>query len=384
MRRGAAVLAAAAVVAALLLAPSASGSRYLETGFFDDAQILYGNPDKLFPTLRTLNTQVIRVNLIWGGPNGVATRRPANASNPSDPAYDWATYDRTVFFAATYGIKVVYSIVNTPPWANAAAGVNVVPKSALDLKRFAQAAARRYDGTYRGADGRVIPAVRYWLAWNEPNNPIFLRPQFVRLNGKWVFQSPKDYAKICNAIVDGVRISQQRRAKVGCGVTGPRGNNQPGTARSSVAPLAFLRGMKLAGARGFDAYAHHPYYGAPAETPATPPPPGRHGNAPTAVTLGNFDLLVRELTRLYGNMRIWITEYGYQTNPPDPIFGVTWAKQAQYLRLAWDKSRLHRRVDMFLWFLIQDEVRLGGWQSGLLTSTGRKKPAYTTFLNLRD
>jgi len=105
LRRGAAVLAAAAVVAALLLAPSASGSRYLETGFFDDAQILYGNPDKLFPTLRTLNTQVIRVNLIWGGPNGVATRRPANASNPSDPAYDWATYDRTVFFAATYGIR---------------------------------------------------------------------------------------------------------------------------------------------------------------------------------------------------------------------------------------------------------------------------------------
>jgi hypothetical protein len=55
------------------------------------------------------------------------------------------------------------------------------------------------------------------------------------------------------------------------------------------------------GAAGFDAYAHHPYYGAPGETPATPSP-GRGG-----VTLGNIDALVSEVTRLYGRKRIWIT-----------------------------------------------------------------------------
>ena len=87
--------------------------------------------------------------------------------------------------------------------------------------------------------------------------------------------------------------------------------------------------MKKAGAKGFDAYAHHPYYGSPRETPSTPPPPGIHGNAATAITLGNFNLLVREVTRLYGNKRMWITEYGYQTNPPDRIFGVSFANQAQ-------------------------------------------------------
>ena len=82
--------------------------------------------------------------------------------------------------------------------------------------------------------------------------------------------------------------------------------------------------MKAAGAKGFDAYAHHPYYGSPAETPSTKPPPGRRSQPPTAVTLGNFELLVQELDLLYGKrMRIWITEYGYQTFPPDRIFGVT-------------------------------------------------------------
>ena len=33
-------------------------------------------------------------------------------------------------------------------------------------------------------------------------------------------------------------------------------------------------------------------------------------------------------------MRLWITEYGYQTNPPDTLFGVTPAEQAKYLRQA--------------------------------------------------
>ena len=83
--------------------------------------------------------------------------------------------------------------------------------------------------------------------------------------------------------------------------------------------------MKAGGAKGFDAYAHHPYYGSPAETPTTKPPPGKRGQPPTAVTLGNFDAArSNEIDRLYGKqMRVWVTEYGYQTNPPDKIFGVT-------------------------------------------------------------
>ena len=82
----------------------------------------------MFPQLKQLKTQLIRVNLVWGGPNGVAKRRPVNPTNPNDPAYDWSVYDRTVFFAQQYGMKVVFSIVGTPPWANGAAGVNVAPE----------------------------------------------------------------------------------------------------------------------------------------------------------------------------------------------------------------------------------------------------------------
>lgn len=385
MRRRLLVLAALVATASVCV-PAASASRYLQHGIFDDAQIHYGNPDKVFPTLKQLNTKLLRINLVWGGINGVAKRRPKNAANPLDPAYDWSVYDRTVNYAQQYGIKPVFAIIGTPPWANAAAGVNVAPKNALDLQRFAAAAAKRYSGKFKAPDGRILPPVRHWLAWNEPNNPAFLRPQYRRVSGRYVMQGAKDYARICNAVVKGVRTTSIGAMKVACGVTAPRGNNNPTSGRPAVSPLAFVRAMKVFGAKGFDAYAHHPYYGGPTETPATPPPNGSRGQAPTAVTLGNINVLIREVTRVYGNKRIWITEYGYQTNPPDRIFGVTYAKQAQYLTQAYRIAKRHPRIDMFLWFLLQDERRPvldEGWQSGLLTADGRRKPAFAAFQRLR-
>ncbi len=79
-------------------------------------------------------------------------------------------------------------------------------------------------------------------------------------------------------------------------------------------------------------------------------------------------------------MRVWITEYGYQTSPPDRFFGVTYAKQAAYLREAVAIARANPRVDMFLWFLLKDEVRADGWQSGLMTARGVKKPSFAAFV----
>ena len=320
--------------------------------------------------------------MLFRSPNGVARRRPTNAANPADPAYDWATYDRTVRYAFAYKMAPIFTVIGTPAWANASAGWNAAPTNPADLQAFVKAAARRYSGTYKLPDGTNAGRVARWIAWNEPNNPVFMKPQFVRSGTRWVIQSAIDYARICNAVVKAVK-SVSSSNKVACGVTSPRGNNQPGTVRSSVAPLAFLRSMKLAGARGFDAYAHHPYYGYPSETPNTKPPPGKRGQPPTAVTLGNFEVLTKELARLYGNMRIWVTEYGYQTNPPDRLFGVSPALQALYMKQAWTKLAANPKVDMMIWFLLQDEPRIpAGWQSGLYTAAGARKPSREIFERL--
>ena len=38
---------------------------------------------------------------------------------------------------------------------------------------------------------------------------------------------------------------------------------------------------------------------------------------------------------------------------------------------------------MMIWFLLKDEpVILAGWQSGLMTATGKKKPAFAAFASL--
>ena len=355
----------------------------MATGFFDDAQTLYGDPSVAYPTLKDLRAQVVRIALYWGyGSVAVAKSRPADPTNPADPAYNWAAYDRAVQYANQYGLKVLLSIWGTPDWANGTQGPRVAPTKPIDLQNFAYAAARRYSGTFLGPDQRLLPPVRLWLAWNEPNNPAFLLPQYTKEKGKWVVQSAVAYAKICNAVYLGVHLSAYAGEKVACGGTSPRGNNAPTSNRPSVSPIAFLRAVAKAGKVSFDAWAHHPYYGKSSEQPDKEPPRPSNGAATTAVTLGNINSLISEVTRLFGPKRIWITEYGYQTEPPDSQFGVSWADQAKYLKTSYTIARANPSVDMFIWFLLRDEPLLGGWQSGVMDVTGKKKLSYATFRSL--
>ena len=365
--------AAIALLAVGLSAPAATASRNMLVGILDEANVLYGDPYTTFPTLRQLRAEVVRVNLYWGGRFGVASERPGSATNPRDAAYDWTLYDRTVHFAAQYRMRVVFSIYGTPGWANGFRGLNRAPRNFTDLRNFAYAAARRYSGSYRGPDGRILPAVKMWLAWNEPNNPVLLFPQYVRRNGRWVAQAARDYARICNAIYNGIHATSVRGERVGCGVTAPRGNNAPASVRPSISPLVFLRAAKAAGMRRFDVYAHHPYYLRKNESPTTR---SRDGNA---ITLANIGRLISEVRRLYGRKQFWITEYGYQTNPPDRALGVSYATQARWLTQAFRIARRHPRIDMMIWFLLKDDTSANGWQSGLLTATGRRKPAFEAF-----
>jgi hypothetical protein len=369
-------LCAAALVAAT--AQPGHASRYMRVGIYDEAQTLYGPVETTFALFKQLHVQEVRLNLYWGGPYGVAKTRPKSATNPNDPAYDWALYDRTVDYAQQSGVHVLFSIYGTPAWANGGKKQNVAPTRATDLRNFAYAAARRYSGVWKGDDDRTLPAVREWLAWNEPNNPVFLTPQWRHAANGWVIQSAVDYAKICNAVYNGVHATLQGNERVACGVTAPRGNNEASSPRPSVSPLAFLRAAKKGGLKTFDAWAHHPYYAGPADQPTTKPVTAK-GAPTTAVTLGNIGDLIKEVTKLYGNKRIWITEYGYQTNPPDSVYGVSYAKQAAYLKQAFAVARQNPRIDMMMWFLLKDDPNPNGWQSGLISASGAKKPSFNAF-----
>jgi hypothetical protein len=367
------VLAAALGVAAGLAVPAASAQRHMLVGLQDDAMVLRGNPVFTFGMFRQLRVQIVRMNLNWPD---VAKRRPAHPQDPADPAYDWDVYDRAVRYAAQNNMRVLMTILYTPSWANGGKKRNVPPRNYTDLRNFAYAAASRYSGHYipntDDDNETYLPAVKYWLAWNEPNNPNWLQQTVGRR-----FVSPRTYAKICTAIYNGVHFTNFAGEKVGCGATGPRGNNQARSSRPSMSPLAFMTAARKAGMRLLDAYAHHPYYGRPSESPSSRP----GGNA---ITLGNINVLIRQANRLFGKKKkpIWITEYGYQT-PPDRFFSVSLGTQARYLSQAYAIGRRTPQITMMVWFMLRDDTNLSlGWQSGFLTAKGRKKPSFNVFARL--
>ena len=237
-------------------ASAASASPNLRGGITDSGGAFYEEPATFFPVLEELGVQVLRVHLNWGG-SSASQAASSRGDRPDDPAYDWHLYDRVVREADRHGVEVMSTVFGTPAWANGGKPPTTAPRRAWELRAFAYAAATRYSGTYERRDGVVLPRVRYWTAWNEPNLQIGLIPQWRRVGKRWVIQSAVDYARICNAVVDGVRTTMLRGQKIACGVTAARGNNNPSGIKPSVSPLAFLRAMKKAGARGFDAYAHH-------------------------------------------------------------------------------------------------------------------------------
>src|SRR3954467_11842894 len=73
----------------------AAGTRTL-LGLMDDA-LLNGDPGSAWAAIQQPHPQIIRYDLSWAA---IATRKPAQARNPDDPAYQWTNADNLVSTAA--------------------------------------------------------------------------------------------------------------------------------------------------------------------------------------------------------------------------------------------------------------------------------------------
>lgn len=332
------------LVATAALAGTAQASRYVQFGIQDDAWLAAGPGDfwDRLAELDHLGVEVYRFTLRW---DRIAVRKPANGRNPDDPAYDWEFADAVIQGLRAHGIAPVVTIWGTPRWANGGRTANWAPSSKWALAGFAHAAAKRY-GTL----------VNHWVIWNEPNQRRWLRPT-----------TPAAYVRLLNPAYASIKAANPR-AKVAGGVTAPRGNV------GGVSPVDWIRGMRRSGAR-LDAYAHHPFPTRPRqETPWT-------GGCAwcTTITMADLERLISEVQRAWPRKRIWLTEYGYQTNPPDRFLGVAPALQARYMGDAARRAWAAPYVDMLIHFLVQDDGLGGGWQSGIRNLSGAPKPAYNAF-----
>jgi hypothetical protein len=345
MRRAVKALLASVAVAVAVLVPAspATAARNVRYGIHDDAWLAYG-PGSLadrVTTLDRLGVDLVRFTIRW---DVVAPRKPEKAMSNADPAYDWALTDSVLGELRKHGIGPVVTLVGTPGWANGGQPSAYAPLKGSDFSAFAYAAASRY------------PWVRYWTIWNEPNQRRWLRPN-----------TPETYVqKLLNPAYFAIHRAS-RQARVGGGMSAPRGNV------GGLSPVAWIRGMAVARAR-LDAYAHHPYPASSAETPFK----GGCDHC-DAITMANLPRLLREVGRYFPRKPIWLTEFGYQTNPPDPILGVTPALQARYLSEASWRVFGAPRVEMLIQYLYQDEPELGRFQSGLVSASGTAKPALQAF-----
>ncbi|MDX6622950.1 MAG: hypothetical protein QOE75_882 [Solirubrobacterales bacterium] len=347
------LVAASALWATALNAPRAE-ARALVTGVTN----LYSTQPLSFQRTKETGSQLVRIQLYWGG---VAPRTEPVAWNPAnhaDPNYNWGEADEAVLGAVAAGLTPVLQFDGAPLWAQrcatppSLAGAICDPDPA-DLRPFAQAAAERYSGRVAG-----VPAVKYFQALNEPNLSLFFLPQY-ETNGAMV--SPELYRALVNATYAGVKTAEPNALVMLAGL-GPIA-----VPKYTIGPIAFAKALlcmtgsnkkpkplpgDCGGGVNFDIFAMQPY--------STGGP--RHEGGPNDVQIGDLPKLqtlikaadkANRINSVYKRTPLWVTEFSWDSNPPDPgglpmRIETRWVAEA--LHTAWSAG-----VQNFFWFSLRDD-----------------------------
>ncbi|MDQ8045612.1 MAG: hypothetical protein AAGC46_20520 [Solirubrobacteraceae bacterium] len=330
----------------------------------------------------TAGSQVWRFTVIWAEvAKSPVAPTPAEAVDPAWSGYDWSAVDNEVKAITANGMAPLVWASRAPTWAegpNRPALSNEVPFGTWNpnptlFGQFAQALAKRYDGSYPdpASPGQALPRITYFQGWNEPNLYTELTPQWTKSNGKFVMTSPGIYRSLINAFYAGVKQVQPTAVVLSAG-TGPFGDLNPGDPR--IQPAAFYRALLCETVKGtkvtvkkkcprvnFDAWDHHTY-------PIGPP---------TRAARNADDVVVPDmakLTRLVAAAakagvvkkaavpNLWMTEMSWDSYP-DPN-GLSLADHALYMQgafyILWKAG-----VKNILWWNSRDDAQGSDWNATL-------------------
>jgi hypothetical protein len=343
-------------ILAAVAAPTTLAAQRMWVGFHDDPSFRWvSDRDARVQGSADSNATIMRLLVQW---NLAAKTRPGNATDPFDPAYELDDVDEAVRAAQQNDQEVVLTISGTPRWANGGKTPNVMPRRVADFTAFARAIASRYSGRHDG-----YPFVRFFSIWNEPNLPGFLSPQF-DARGRSV--APANYAKLAAAAYSGIKAGSPQ-AKIAVGETSARGSDKATGIRPTHSPGKFAELVAKANPRlRFDAWSHHPY----PSVPSSPPSQVVRWPNVSLASLPKFDASLKKWFKRK-SVPIWITEYGHQTRPEDTL-GVPYSTQAAYIQQAISMSAGYPFVDMFIWFVYQDDQGQP-WDSGVYNPAGNPK-----------
>lgn len=392
------ILLACAATAFGALGPAMASASHTQTMYFeaprDLVEVTPAARTKVLTQLQSLGVKALRVELEWANvaPGAHSTQKPTfEATNPA--AYNWGAYDGLLLEAARLKWQVLLTVTSpVPEWATASHKdkSGVTRPNAAAFKEFMTAVGKHYAGL-----------VSLYAIWNEPNHPAFLLPQF---NAKGQPESPRIYRSLFQAGYEGLRASGMAKPKVLMGETAPVGADslsrreikERGLAHD-VAPLAFLRGALCLNSKYQKAgtcemlpaygYAHHAY---------------TTGAGPFYKPAGADNVMIGVLSRLSSALEkaerahaipahtsIYLTEFGIQSYPNREL-GVSLPRQAEYDAIAEKIAWENPRVAAFSQYLLRDDPLGGpagssvhggyvGFQTGLETVTGARKPLYFGF-----
>jgi len=404
----------AVVVLALLglVLPAGAAASSKQISILQDDGVLLGNSphgvEEAMAEAKELGFDSVRTFVSWSGvsPRSQSRTMPAgfDPGDPNSPGYDWARYDRFIAAARANGLEVLLTLSPPVPyWAsdqpgrcphfvggyrNLGKGCYWKPNARL-FGQFAKAVALRY-GTR--APAPLGGAVNRYSIWNEPNLEHYLYPQLQRTRSGMVDVAAKRYRSLWlqgwKAIA---KYDRPNRRRVLFGETAaisspvdtlyaalclnPEGEPFKGRLRR-------LQGCVRPRKLPIGGFAVHPYNKDATGTVF------QRSNTTDSLAMAHLNRLHRVLDRtarfgrIPGKRGIFITEFGFQTNPPDNKFGVSLAAQARSLNQSERLFYADPRVKAISQFELYDapEVRKQDvYNTGLRLVDGPKKPSWTAF-----
>jgi len=408
--RGLLLVALLALVALAL--PATAGASSKQISILQDDGVLLGNTphdvEEAMAEAKQLGFDSVRTFVSWSGvsPRNQSRTMPAgfDPGDPNSPGYDWARYDRFIAAARANGLEVLLTLSPPVPyWASEqprrcphfVGGYRDLGKScywkpdARLFGRFAKAVALRYGSQAPAPHGGAVN--RYSL-WNEPNLEHYLYPQLQRTPFGTVDVAAKRYRSLWLQAWKAIaKYDRPNRRRVLFGETAaisspvdtlyaalcldPEGRPFKGRLRrlqGCVSP----RKLPIGG------IAVHPYNKDATGTVF------QRSTTTDSLAMAHLNRLHRVLDRTARSGRIprrrgiFITEFGFQTDPPDSEFGVSLAAQARSLnqseRLFYADPRV-KAVSQFELYDAPEVPKADVYNTGLRLVRGSKKPSWTAF-----
>ena len=355
----------------------------------DEPSLISASPESalaIADRVASVGSRFQRVALSW---REIAPTRPDNPQAWNDPAYRWAYADDALRAAADTrptigaGLQPIVTIEGAPDWAQVSRRPRTDElqrypgawKPDLNaLRDFAIALSSRFVGGRKNIRGRLLPKVKYFQVWNEPNLSTHLAPQYG--SDRSSFASIW-YRRMTRAFRQGARLGGGPGVTVIAAGLAPFGNVSGASA--GTAPQAFersvlcltrtkrgLRSIKGCDHAAFDVWAQHPYdiAGSPSRAADRSGLRGVVADLPAIRSTLDTAVALRTVTPVR-RKPLWVTEFDWWTTPPARNFGAPPAKAARWMVDSFRRMWL-AGVDVMVWYRVRDTALWPGglWYSG--------------------